>query len=177
MAIRKCVVKLELDKDDDMSWENHQIPGLRKLHLDSGPQTIVGREPRLRRSVTGVYIFSTWISQYEHNVTLKSRRKNQRQYEDTATISPCKGWFTFEPRLHLGGDGEEYESTIAMELRQQVRGQVRTALESRSIHGISDRDMDRWITVSREVLPDTGYIRITATSRPLPVAMVRSANQ
>lgn len=174
ISTQKILLKLEID--DDIEWQRHKIPGLTYLKLLSGSSCVLGREPILRRNILGVMIFSSLISSTPSFVVLKSKKnltwEASTPMEDT--INPIRAYFTVPLDAELT---HEYATEIIRGLREQISLELRKALDSRSIHGISYRDMNRWITTRREILPDTGETRIIATSRPLPVNLIRFANQ
>lgn len=66
-------VNIRLNSTDDMSWENYGSIGMRRLTLASGAESILGRDPRLRRTVFGTTIVSRTRLPKDYTFNLHSR--------------------------------------------------------------------------------------------------------
>lgn len=177
MTSRNLSLKLEIAMDDGLKWKHHNISWLRILALDSGPMTVIGTDPKLRRGVLGVFIKSKGNNNFEYSSTLRSnRRAPVRMDSRYDTLAPIKAWRILASDRYLG-DVDDYEFTIATSLRRQVLNELRNTLESSGVRGISDDHLKQWITISTEQMLETGETRMVATSRPITKAMVMSVNR
>lgn len=164
-------INLKIAEDDDMAWAHHKIPGLRYLTLNSGPITVLGRNPKLLMTLLGVKIRSELITANIHEINLRSPKFIKDPAHDQIP----------EVRLKhdLYDDGltedasREYRVQVAEDLRYRLRNRIYSLLENKGIYGISQRDVDRWITISVGTNYN-GYPAMFGTSRPIPLDLLRS---
>lgn len=69
----KIIVNIRLNSTDDISWDIYGNAGMHVLTLTSGAKSILGRNPVLRRTVSGVQIVSGTRLPRDYTYNLHSR--------------------------------------------------------------------------------------------------------